>query len=129
MTLPPEADPNTVQVYRSTDSGQTWTMVAQIAAGEGFAMNGAADSYPMVSAIRDDAVHVAMLGHAAFDVQQIVWFSSDGGQTWLQTVNAADPMDEFGDWMVYGPGGIHALPARGIVIPQPTAGLQVSILG
>ena len=109
-----------VLVYRTTDAGATWTLVTTIPSLQGFARRGAPDSYWMVDAAVEDPNTVYMLGNADSNVQQIVWESTDGGISWAQLLNAAEPQDEWGDWTVYGPGGIFARGVPLVVTAAPS---------
>jgi hypothetical protein len=98
----------TTPLYRTDDAGATWTLVRTFTRLEGFARNFVADNYPMISHNRATPDTVFLLGDAAASAQQIVWISTDGGLTWTSELNGAEVLDGFGDWPVFGPGGIYA---------------------
>jgi hypothetical protein len=100
-----------VLVQRSVNTGTSWNLVTTITSAEGFALNGTTDSYFMLDASTPARTDVVMAGNAASDVQQLFWISADAGLTWTSLVNAADPVDGSGGWLVYGPGGVIARPA------------------
>jgi hypothetical protein len=135
MTIPPAPVPDdqwTVYVYRSTDAGATWQRVTVIASAEGFARNGAPDSYQMVANPPRDPDNVAMLGMAGWNgtesVQQFVWMSNDGGLTWLKNPNWGVPYFN-GDWQVGGPGGLTAFPGTRPVLLAGARAPQATIVG
>ena len=132
MTSPPAPDEYTVYVYRTTDGGSTWQLVRTIAREEGFALNGATDTYQLLAAPPGDPDNVALLGHAGWNgyasAQQIVWMSGDGGQSWYQNLNWADPYFD-GQWQVLGPGGLVVFPGTRPVIVGAAFTPQASIVG
>jgi len=84
-------------VYRSTDAGVTWTLTTTIPPEQNFLNNGggigAPDIYIAMSQSRTRPDHLAMFGrgdslpgHA-----QIIWFSFDGGVSWTNSLNLANP--------------------------------------
>lgn len=109
----------TSRVYRTDDAGSSWTLIRTFSNSEGFAHNYAPDNYPIISHNRADPAKVYMQGDAAFNNQQIVWVSEDLGLTWTEERNLAEVVDEFGDWPVFGPGGIYAAGSTG---PVPSGG-------
>lgn len=83
---------NDVLVYRTTSAGSSWSLVTTIAAAQGFAANGIADVYCMLSVPRPTVPsEVVMLGHANGAVQHSVWISTDSGATWTRVMNPITP--------------------------------------
>ena len=52
------------------------------------------------------------------DVQ--VYRTTDAGATWTSVVNAADPLDDFGDWTVFGPGGMASVCPTVVTVSIPS---------
>jgi hypothetical protein len=95
--------PTETRLYRTTDSGGSWALVRTFTNAEGPAQGAAADSYQFMA---HDVGVVWLLGRAAFDIQQLIWTSTDQGLTWTSSINEAELHDSFGDFGIYGTGGI-----------------------
>jgi len=96
-----------VLVYRTTNSGSSWTLVKTIDVLEGFGFTGSPDSYFMIDAAGPSRADLVMTGYADNAVQQNFWISSDAGLTWIKILNEADPFDG-SSWAVDNPGGVVA---------------------
>ena len=138
-TGPVEPNADTVYVYRSTDGGVTWTLLAPpIASVDGFALtaHGRQDTNQFLTAPPNDVVDAALLGIAGWDGsasrQQNVWMSGDAGTSRLANPNWTDPFFDNGagpEYQIFTPGGIISFPGTRPVVVGGQPSTQPSIVG
>jgi len=102
-TLVTPAGPN---VYRSTDAGATWTLLASSPGGT-FALAGDPSNPDVLYAAASPD------GDSAFAGQVAIYKTADGGNTWSKLTDASIPASTFA--LAAGPGTVYAATSNGVI--------------